>query len=365
MDKLNNLVQLKKTPLSVQLPQISLQSDTGKMLSPVSSNNFSTDPRSRFKTPPGIDSFSSQNGKPKTGTTSSYDGNRNFQRSGPEIGTNLPSVNNFLTSLHHSARDSMVHLPQNYFPMQQNVNWTSNQQISNYLFLRKVFNSGNTVQEVDPYSTNDLSFKHIPNPPEKLPPPNLWQSRNNSANYLGGFLNFPGQQNSNLSQIRSLRPPHIFNPYQMLGNEIKGSQPLNVVPKETKLSVNPQSDFSQGKNFHPGSKKLDTGSSEEIMNQIKRDELSISGLMDFEIEPSAQDLLKIELPSSPSQASEPLISVGEVSGSAGTNNSEDKLFSCNECGKCFNAHYNLTRHMPVHTGKILQPQSFSTNADNF
>ncbi|XP_025108411.1 LOW QUALITY PROTEIN: uncharacterized protein LOC112572761 [Pomacea canaliculata] len=27
-----------------------------------------------------------------------------------------------------------------------------------------------------------------------------------------------------------------------------------------------------------------------------------------------------------------------------------KTFTCGECGKVFNAHYNLTRHMPVHTG---------------
>lgn len=31
-------------------------------------------------------------------------------------------------------------------------------------------------------------------------------------------------------------------------------------------------------------------------------------------------------------------------------NAKQKLFRCNECGKVFNAHYNLTRHMPVHTG---------------
>ncbi|KAG5896704.1 hypothetical protein JTB14_002548 [Gonioctena quinquepunctata] len=30
--------------------------------------------------------------------------------------------------------------------------------------------------------------------------------------------------------------------------------------------------------------------------------------------------------------------------------SKQKSFECGECGKVFNAHYNLTRHMPVHTG---------------
>ncbi|XP_066995971.2 fez family zinc finger protein erm-like [Anabrus simplex] len=29
---------------------------------------------------------------------------------------------------------------------------------------------------------------------------------------------------------------------------------------------------------------------------------------------------------------------------------KQKSFTCPECGKIFNAHYNLTRHMPVHTG---------------
>ena len=33
-----------------------------------------------------------------------------------------------------------------------------------------------------------------------------------------------------------------------------------------------------------------------------------------------------------------------------TSSVKQKFFTCNECGKIFNAHYNLTRHMPVHTG---------------
>ena len=31
---------------------------------------------------------------------------------------------------------------------------------------------------------------------------------------------------------------------------------------------------------------------------------------------------------------------------------QQKTFPCSECGKVFNAHYNLTRHMPVHTGTM-------------
>lgn len=34
-----------------------------------------------------------------------------------------------------------------------------------------------------------------------------------------------------------------------------------------------------------------------------------------------------------------------------TASTKQKTFACQECGKVFNAHYNLTRHMPVHTGE--------------
>ncbi|XP_034178190.1 uncharacterized protein LOC117603304 [Osmia lignaria lignaria] len=33
-----------------------------------------------------------------------------------------------------------------------------------------------------------------------------------------------------------------------------------------------------------------------------------------------------------------------------SSSNKQKTFTCPECGKVFNAHYNLTRHMPVHTG---------------
>ena len=42
--------------------------------------------------------------------------------------------------------------------------------------------------------------------------------------------------------------------------------------------------------------------------------------------------------------------VSAISSTSGIDSNKGKLFKCNDCGKVFNAHYNLTRHMPVHTG---------------
>lgn len=42
-------------------------------------------------------------------------------------------------------------------------------------------------------------------------------------------------------------------------------------------------------------------------------------------------------------------SINSANGTCSLNNKQ-KTFACPDCGKVFNAHYNLTRHMPVHTG---------------
>ncbi|XP_061148121.1 LOW QUALITY PROTEIN: fez family zinc finger protein 2 [Syngnathus typhle] len=41
---------------------------------------------------------------------------------------------------------------------------------------------------------------------------------------------------------------------------------------------------------------------------------------------------------------------GGGGGGGGGGDGKNKNFTCEVCGKVFNAHYNLTRHMPVHTG---------------
>ncbi|CAL8360399.1 unnamed protein product [Lota lota] len=40
----------------------------------------------------------------------------------------------------------------------------------------------------------------------------------------------------------------------------------------------------------------------------------------------------------------------KLSSGSCANSGKSKVFTCEICGKVFNAHYNLTRHMPVHTG---------------
>ncbi|XP_022656132.1 fez family zinc finger protein 2-like isoform X1 [Varroa destructor] len=55
-------------------------------------------------------------------------------------------------------------------------------------------------------------------------------------------------------------------------------------------------------------------------------------------------LEEINTPSTPGS------SIKKEHNGAALGNSVPKTFPCPECGKVFNAHYNLTRHMPVHTG---------------
>ena len=56
--------------------------------------------------------------------------------------------------------------------------------------------------------------------------------------------------------------------------------------------------------------------------------------------------------SSTSRKSNSSYSASAASARLSPNSSKQRTYPCNECGKVFNAHYNLTRHMPVHTGNI-------------
>ena len=57
--------------------------------------------------------------------------------------------------------------------------------------------------------------------------------------------------------------------------------------------------------------------------------------------------------SSTSRKSNSSNSASAASARLSPNSNKQRTYPCNECGKVFNAHYNLTRHMPVHTGNIF------------
>lgn len=93
-------------------------------------------------------------------------------------------------------------------------------------------------------------------------------------------------------------------------------------------------------------------------NLIQTAQQSISNSY-FQLPPSthsATDQRKLDLSTQgPSNQRLPLENGGNSSTSGSSHgisqaSQTGKVFKCNECGKCFNAHYNLTRHMPIHTG---------------
>ncbi|XP_034941708.1 LOW QUALITY PROTEIN: fez family zinc finger protein erm-like [Chelonus insularis] len=63
---------------------------------------------------------------------------------------------------------------------------------------------------------------------------------------------------------------------------------------------------------------------------------------------SAVGSIPLQLPAG--STSQPSLANQSLPSSRESNSGKQKIFACPQCGKVFNAHYNLTRHMPVHTG---------------
>lgn len=91
------------------------------------------------------------------------------------------------------------------------------------------------------------------------------------------------------------------------------------------------------------SSSLNHFQSQTIRRSILNEKLSPSP-----VSPTSVSNLHSSRNISPPKAHSPS-SNGSASATSAANNKQ-KTFACPECGKVFNAHYNLTRHMPVHTG---------------
>lgn len=82
-----------------------------------------------------------------------------------------------------------------------------------------------------------------------------------------------------------------------------------------------------------------------------------SSLDEDRINTSSSSASVLSAPSSPSETpkttsiTKNVTNNNKANGQSSTSPTKPpKTFTCPECGKVFNAHYNLTRHMPVHTG---------------
>ncbi|KAH3827811.1 hypothetical protein DPMN_129754 [Dreissena polymorpha] len=120
-----------------------------------------------------------------------------------------------------------------------------------------------------------------------------------------------------------------------------GTDFLNsVYPQMSRKSSNPETDYSAGQQNLDYARKYVANSEKQAALDSGSDETSSdsSGVAQVP-EPD----VAIQSPSEES-------SHGAVA-SRKTTGKAQKSFSCPECGKLFNAHYNLTRHMPVHTGR--------------
>lgn len=119
-----------------------------------------------------------------------------------------------------------------------------------------------------------------------------------------------------------------------------GQESINMIPKT-----------------HPIS-HLDIANSSNLANDLDQRQASmlinlntINKLNHIQTGPVRAQTQRHQLNSNEQQTS----SSNQVSGATNSQSIEptsagNKVYKCNDCGKCFNAHYNLTRHMPIHTG---------------
>lgn len=128
---------------------------------------------------------------------------------------------------------------------------------------------------------------------------------------------FPGAATFKLLPVRHPSPPSFW--YDQM--------------RQSLLSRLHQPDTSQTEK-HPKSDKLNSTVSAKCPPELREEPSSVSE----SVQPSS------ELSGKSSGYDSPPSSVQRFQ------SPQQKSHTCEHCGKVFNAHYNLTRHMPVHTG---------------
>ena len=324
MDKLNSFIQMRKSPLRVQFPPFPIhypQNFTHNLA--INSANFR---------PPGLNCFdlrASQRGfalKPSDGADSKAEG-KNL----PSVANLLPAqtANNGNTSLGQIHPQHLVDFNSHWFQTHHQ------QQLSNYLILRKMLTGNN----------DSHSF-----PGNFQIPSRAMNNHHCDSHKLQAI-------GTNVSKTSLKRPQSVAQNLAKSAAQnggINSSDPIKAI----KLSPRTVKTLSQS---------LQKSPSKESKSELREETNSDSTSITFSSQESGMTIESVQTAKTDEDLAEDreqdLEHEAELEQetSPGSNESttgDGKLYSCPECGKTFNAHYNLTRHMPVHTGmnksKLIQ-----------
>lgn len=196
----------------------------------------------------------------------------------------------------------------------------------------------------------DSAFKkYIPNPSS------VHQFVNRSQDFLSQYplLYYPNQLMCAAAQYAVLTQQH--NSCNLLSTN-NNSSPNGISTSLTQLSnlaiqsYNHHHHSNNNNNTHNHSAIKRVNSPEKItsttpLSQFSGGKLIRKGLFE---NPADKKLVALQANSNSNSNSSTVAAVSSSTSTALAG--KPKTFSCPECGKIFNAHYNLTRHMPVHTG---------------
>ena len=297
MDKINSLIQMRKSQFRGSIPNFPLNYSPNFHIS-LSSNNFKHPVGSFFD--PRMIHQNPNASKPVT-LDAKVDNK------------NLPSVSHLLPAQLSPGNS----LGQFQFPTSgiASTELFHSQQFSNYILLRKMLGNNNEL------GTNTPNFQISPRSMSNLP-----LEMNKIPQAFGSQISpgtFNRVQNAYDKQLQQ----------QMLENKEKTSK----IVKTFHHAVNPASEQKV--------KKPKLKLSDEVFSDSTFSSQETSMTVDSieTIEDDFEEGENLETETSPNSTA---------------SGGDEKVYNCNECGKTFNAHYNLTRHMPVHTGNLFSSEFF-------
>lgn len=165
-------------------------------------------------------------------------------------------------------------------------------------------------------------------------PENLFPLINERPNPIGSPCEFP----ASFYNFARPKPASLIQP-QTVSTRLSCN---NIVPRETNIPLN---SIAISRHLNDG-----------ITNFLK--EKSTQQSQFLETNSTATTTLRQQQKHSPSSSlicknnnmNSENSNKNDTNSNNGNGNGKQKSFTCTDCGKVFNAHYNLTRHMPVHTG---------------